>query len=709
MADRTRATEPSPLDGLSDGFKIAAMALAGLSLWWIHRESTAAGGVEHSMLAWAGIGLAWFCAVAGLMLALACVLAPARLIAARRERMACREAVAFAITGIAVAAFMTREVAAWPRVAGAALLLLALGVVRCMRARVPVPKPAPAPMHPLPAAQVAAPAEAGGRWDVFLSYRVTPDANAVRRLAESLVRHGYRPWFAEFEISPHEWEDSAAIARKLADGVAGSRRFLVFTNDAWTESAWCNEEMHAILQRADDLRASGAIAALADVVAEIRLPPSPAPHVVFPPLAAVRQFAVTKDTLEAWDFLERDLGWFTRRQDDGPLTETDRLIPESPHTAIAGGLAFAAAGLEQREDIFDPGFAAPGWEFASFWGEWLGREVKLRVLVNPFRSKLNVMAGMVGVSDDRALHRRFVSAFSGQLKADESITPLGTHLVHLADGHSGLAVSMLRSAGPGERALTRVFDIPLQQPARCRRCGAPLWFWKPDAERAVSVGDVIAACENPECRHAESWPRWEQATVGEVEFSFVMRPADPGLDACRAQLASLAPLMEAVACSLRPRWSARLLEWQAVVVRALALVAALEGYRYCRISLAPAWSQALWITLAGFAAAELLFAATLPGERRVMLLALYGRKMKLPLGTWFPRWWNVAKGAALQTLLTALSGLWPVGLAAAAGVYFLPAESLAMAGVLGAAAAVYGMANRAAAEPDDSPQSREAA
>jgi hypothetical protein len=708
MTDSVAPRPGSAPNWLSERQIMTGVPLGGVLVWWIHRQSAAVPGVEHPILVWIVVGLACVYVTAGLLAAVECVLQPARVAVARGRRMASRGPVVIVLALGSLVVFLTAELTMWPPVAAGVLGLLALAVVRSMRVRIPISKPSPTPMHPDPAPALAAPAPGDVTWDVFLSYRVTPNANVVRRFAESLVRQGYRPWFAEYEISPNEWNDKTAIAAKLADGVAHSRYFLVFTNDAWTASAWCNEEMRAILGRGEALAAAGRIGSLAEVLAEIRLPPSPAPHAVFAPLASVRQCVIEDDILEVWDFLERDLGWaITRRHDEATLLNAERALANTPPAAIAGGLTFASAGLLEREDIFDPGFGARGWEFASYFGTWMGQEVKLRVLVNPFAGTLNVPVGIPGVSDDRALHRQFVAAFSAFLKTDDRVTALGTHLVHLADGHSGLAVSWLRTSESGRGVLTRVFDIPLQRPLACRSCGRPVWFSTPGTGDGAGPDEVIAACDNPDCTHAESWPRWRHDTVGEVEFSFVLVPREPTAQGCQRQLAELAPFMEAVARSVRRRWWADLVEWQSVAVRLLMLGVALEGYRYCAVSLAARWCLAAWLTAAGFAAAELLFALGLPGERRGLLRTLYGRKMKLPMGTWFPRWWNVGKSAVLHSLWTGFVGLWPMGLAAAAGVGFLPVQHLTMAAALGAATAIAGMASRPGIERGAPPGERE--
>lgn len=689
-----------PAAGRVVAAKMLAWPLALLLGWWVYRESIDAGAV-HSTLAWVAIAFLCFGVGLGLAGAFACIVWPCQVIAASRAgRGACAEPVVITSVSGSILIFMTMEIALWPWVAGAALLVLSLAVIRCMRARIPTVKPPAVSIVPDEARPLSPRSAQSPRWDVFISYRAT-DSNAVRRVADSMIRQGYRPWFAEYEIPPGEWSDTEAIAQRLAEAVAGSRYFLVFTNDLWAGSKWCNEEMRVILHRLREMKGGGAVSSFAEVMAEVCLPPSSRPHLLFPELSEVRRCVVNKDPLEVWDFLERELGWMRRRSSEEPLINAEAVLPRTAKGVVAGGFTFDLGGLEAREDVFDPAFSTAGWEFSSYSGQWMGEELKLRVLVNPFANKLGVQTAIPGVSDDRAIHRRFVARFSEFLKSCEGTTSLGTHLVHLPRGHAAFGATIRSRSGPDGEALGRMYDIPLQRTWRCRKCGGPLAFSEPP-ERGVSE-DVIAACGNAECSYAELWPRWEHDTVGEIEFSFVTkaRPAAEGDG--RAQLAALAPLMEAVALSTRRRWWSGLVEWQAVAFRLLFLVAAFEAFRYCWIALSPTWLQALWLTIAGFAAAELVFAVGLPSERRDVMRSWFGGKTKLPLGTWFPRLWNVAKGSVLSALFVALAGFVPMGLIAGVAVFRLQPEHLPLAAALGAATAIAGMTQRPALERSSEP------
>lgn len=101
---------------------VAGCLLAGVLLWWVGRESVAAGGVEHSTSAWIGIGLAGVCMAVGLVNLLTCALVPVRLIVANRNRSRHATRGAWAVfIGSTILVFLTREVQSWPVVMGAAL------------------------------------------------------------------------------------------------------------------------------------------------------------------------------------------------------------------------------------------------------------------------------------------------------------------------------------------------------------------------------------------------------------------------------------------------------------------------------------------------------------------------------------------------------------------------------------------------------------
>lgn len=661
-----------------------------LLLFWLHRDLKAADHLPESRMMWLWISvLAMFVSV-GLAQAIDAAIRPGRTVLSGGRSLEMPTIMVPFLGSLLV--YLTRFAPHWPWVGAGVMALLACALVRIMAVRVTVPKPVAQPIPPAKAQPLPEHDEQDIQWDLFISYTAR-DSNEVRRVAESLIRHGYRPWFAEYEIRPEEWDQPEVIARKLAEGVSRSRRFLVFTNDAWAKSEWCNEEMKQILRRVGDMEARGLIASGFEAVAEVRLPPSPEPHASFPFFKDknIRHFVVQKDILEVWPFLEQELMWLSRRTDEAGILEREALIPRSTPAFLPGGYEFELGGLEEREDVFDPGAQAKGWEFSCYSGEWLGESMKLRVMINPFRNKLGVLTAMPSVSDDRSIHRQLVAYNHKMRTEDTGYAPLGTHLVLMRDGHSGYAASDLTADGKGRSRLTRLYDFPLNHSHSCRKCGQPLVFLHPD--EASRTEDVIATCQNVNCAHAEQWSRLEHQAFGEVEFSFVLPTDEGGEAAGRKRLARLSPLMEKVALSIRSRWTQPLVEWQAVLFRLIMLGVMLEGYRYCGIALSATWIKALWLAGAGFACVQLFFSLVLPFERRMLMGRCYGFKMALPLGTWFPRIWNVGKGSIQQSLLVLLAGLWPAGLSAIGVAFFMPTAVLPLAAVAGAAVAIAGMAN----------------
>jgi len=674
-----------------------------LMFWWIRRTLPDFAIHPPDKSAWVLIFV--ICMFCGVSLAQVFMMAlwPRQVILAGGRRGAALPFVMGLILFGTILVAITRHIPLWPGITAVALAPMLIAVVRTFRCRLPTVKPEVLPMTPVDRPQVTT-RTTDYRWDIFLSYRVTPDSNAVRRFAESLLRQGYRPWFAEYEIPMDEWDDKEAIARRLAEGVAGSRYFLVFTNDAWAESVWCNAEMNAILEKTASESATRA--PLGGIVAEVRLPPATKPHVVFPPLADAPHFDVRDDILEVWQFIERDLRWLPLRHAEEPLRQEEDAVRLSRSLTLVGGYRTRLGGLAEREDVFDPAHRVGQHEVQIFDGEWRGKPVRLRITTNPFRGNMRLYAGVPSVSDDRSVHRTLVLSFRDWAREAENLQPLATHVVHLADGHSAFAMSSLIRGQSSACRVERRYVLPLHPQLKCPRCKKGLVMLDESAQ--PSPNDILVACENSACDFAELWPVWEQRLLGEMEYEFLLPVGEPTRESGLLAQAEFAPLMDATVISTRRRWFAPMLEWQAVAVLAFFSWVAVEGYRFQHIALGSPRTQAVWATLAGYFAAGTVLSAFLGPVRRRIMAFRYGAKTKVPLGSWFVRWWNVAKGAMVFSLLAMVAGLLPAGLIAIICIGLAPERAVAFAPVLGAAVCILAaaqMLDREHGEPAANPQS----
>ncbi len=82
-------------------------------------------------------------------------------------------------------------------------------------------------------------------FDVFVSYR-SLDSNVVRQIVDGLIAHGCKPWFAEYMIrfSGRDLFDAAII-----QGIRNSRYAVLFTTDAYLNSAHCCDELKNTLSQ----------------------------------------------------------------------------------------------------------------------------------------------------------------------------------------------------------------------------------------------------------------------------------------------------------------------------------------------------------------------------------------------------------------------------------------------------------------------------
>lgn len=80
---------------------------------------------------------------------------------------------------------------------------------------------------------------------LFISYK-SNDAALVRTIAETLMSHGVRVWFAEYEVLLSNYEEfQLAIDR----GIDRCEYAILFATQEWAESRWCQVEIGRIMQR----------------------------------------------------------------------------------------------------------------------------------------------------------------------------------------------------------------------------------------------------------------------------------------------------------------------------------------------------------------------------------------------------------------------------------------------------------------------------
>lgn len=667
---------------------ISSLLIGGIVFWWVHTDFRAAHLSGYTGLTELLISCICFLLVGpNLAIIIKTILIPTFARHLGPGARSCNGQITLVIIYLSLLFIFTPGLEHWPHVAMMIITLCGIACCRCMTTTFPIARPAAVELVPKPSRPLCCGPQDNQKWDVFLSYH-SNDANSVRRFAESLLRQGYRPWFAEYEIQPHEWYDLDVIAQKLAEGVAGSAYFLVFTNDQWAASSWCNEEMRAILHKLSPSD-GGEQQKTWERVAEVRLPPSASPHVVFPPLAAARHCTVDHDVLAIWDFIEKDLGWFIRLQDESMLLKKERVQSTQGRIYLPGGYSLSADLVAkwptQLVPINDKA-RFTDWHIRRFDGRWMGRSVGVRVLSNAYKNRFGVLNSAAGVSDDRAIYRRHITEHIksiGKFGGDAEM--IGIHLFRMNNGHTGFSYSVV-SREAKTPVLRRVYELPLREVVKCRSCGCEVEF--AESEATSFPEDDIAVCMNPHCQHAELWPSSIRAVQGELEISFVMKADQDDAQSCRRQLAAIAPLMDALVNSLRREWWHGLHAWQAVLWRSSAVLMVWRGWLLIEAAPIPSWQSAMWLGLLGFVAMELLLTVGIPGYRVAVMRAYFGRKPFMYICPLIDSAWNVIRGGIRESIRSLVMTRFPLGLGMAIVVPLLPSNHIGLALSLGAAVSV---------------------
>lgn len=83
---------------------------------------------------------------------------------------------------------------------------------------------------------------------VFISYK-SQNANIVRRIVDNLIANGFNVWFAEYEVNASNYEEfSRLIDSQITEAIGNSTHAILFTNNLWGNSRYCQHEKTQILQ-----------------------------------------------------------------------------------------------------------------------------------------------------------------------------------------------------------------------------------------------------------------------------------------------------------------------------------------------------------------------------------------------------------------------------------------------------------------------------
>lgn len=108
-------------------------------------------------------------------------------------------------------------------------------------------------------------------FDLFVSYK-SHNVNLVRCVVDRLIASGLTIWFAEYQI---RLVDRDSFQTDIDHGTSKSRNGLLFTNDRFSESEYCEREVRQLL--------SSPICGPTNII-EIQIPEEPATHQKYPEL-----------------------------------------------------------------------------------------------------------------------------------------------------------------------------------------------------------------------------------------------------------------------------------------------------------------------------------------------------------------------------------------------------------------------------------------
>jgi hypothetical protein len=107
-------------------------------------------------------------------------------------------------------------------------------------------------------------------WDLFISYK-SEDVTVVRAVVDQLIGSGLRVWFAEYQILLQNYD---RFQEALDTGLRNCASAVVFTNNRYANSEYCQHELRVLLDRLPP-----------ESILEIMIPREELPHTHSPLLA----------------------------------------------------------------------------------------------------------------------------------------------------------------------------------------------------------------------------------------------------------------------------------------------------------------------------------------------------------------------------------------------------------------------------------------
>jgi hypothetical protein len=329
-------------------------------------------------------------------------------------------------------------------------------------------------------------------FDLFISYK-SENANAVREVADALIAGGLKVWFAEYQILLGNYADFEAAIRR---GIESSRYALVFTNDLWAASPYCQLEIDHILAQHGAGR-----------LLEVFIPRDPGPHQRTPALAGAPGLTWNGQPRDIAVFLVQETALHLRSL---PPLRAEPPDGEPPRQALRFGASFCPGPLKElTPPLMHRLQVWGGWlvgEDYYFKGELAGYRVQLLLHINPFRPVVDAdVVEADGAQDDRRTYgsfREYARKWLGEL----GYLDVGLHLFQAAGRcHLGLSFiergSSRTHASEGKERWHRRYALVLRDAAGHPNGEADLDFAVelPAGEQGDDQGLAVLGRIGPSC------------------------------------------------------------------------------------------------------------------------------------------------------------------------------------------------------------------
>jgi hypothetical protein len=232
------------------------------------------------------------------------------------------------------------------------------------------------------------------QFDFFISYK-REDVGNVRQVVDALIGSGARVWFAEYEILISNYNDFQA---EIDRGIDSSLAAVIFTNDRWVESPFCQKEYERIARVIKPTK-----------IVDVQIPPEKQPYAVFPSLRNCPSMIWKNNLEEIILFISLkagiplDTAWMQRKKSRVPHRKASLRFGVSLDT---GSLSMVPTPMEAI--LWNQAHGAMVGEtyyFRDVAGDFV---LQAMVHISPFfRIIDNPSTQDSGAMDDRELYRAF--------------------------------------------------------------------------------------------------------------------------------------------------------------------------------------------------------------------------------------------------------------------------------------------------------------